>query len=48
MTHLGWVLCHFIAERIPGDLLRLDLDLEAHLGSTLEPSSAIILEKARQ
>lgn len=32
---------------IEGDLLRVDLDLEAHLGSTLQPSSVLILEKVR-
>ncbi|KAL3898412.1 MAG: hypothetical protein SGPRY_012844, partial [Prymnesium sp.] len=31
---------------IEGDLLRVDLDLEAHLGSTLQPSSVLVLEKA--
>ena len=30
---------------IDNDLLRLDLELEAHLGSTLQPSSWLILEK---
>ena len=33
---------------IEGDLLRVDLDLEAHLGSTLQPSSVLILEKVRR
>lgn len=31
-----------------GDLLRTDLDLEAHLGSTLHPSSWLVLEKGNR
>jgi hypothetical protein len=31
-----------------GDLLRLDLDLEAHLGSTLQPSSWLLVEKGNR
>lgn len=31
-----------------GDLLRLDLELEAHLGSTLQPSSWLLLEKGNR
>merc|ERR1712087_565948 len=33
---------------IDGDVLRLDLELEAHLGSTLHPSSVLILEKGNR
>ena len=33
---------------IEGDLLRVDLDLEAHLGSTLHPNSWVILEKGNR
>ncbi|KAL1503182.1 hypothetical protein AB1Y20_011240 [Prymnesium parvum] len=33
---------------IEGDLLRVDLELEAHLGSTLQPSSVLILEKGNR
>lgn len=33
---------------LEGDLLRLDLDLEAHIGSTLQPNSAVILEKGNR
>ena len=31
-----------------GDLLRTDLDLEAHMGSTLHPSSWVVLEKGNR
>ena len=31
-----------------GDVLRLDLDIEAHLGSTLHPSSLLVLEKGNR
>uniref|UniRef100_A0A7S3BPT9 Uncharacterized protein n=1 Tax=Haptolina ericina TaxID=156174 RepID=A0A7S3BPT9_9EUKA len=31
-----------------GDLLRVDLELDAHLGSTLQPSSVLILEKGNR
>ena len=31
-----------------GDLLRVDLDLEAHLGTTLQPNSMLILEKGNR
>ena len=31
-----------------GDVLRLDLEIEAHLGSTLQPSDTIILEKGNR
>uniref|UniRef100_A0A7S0L6P7 Uncharacterized protein n=1 Tax=Coccolithus braarudii TaxID=221442 RepID=A0A7S0L6P7_9EUKA len=33
---------------LDGDVLRLDLELEAHLGSTLHPSSVLILEKGNR
>ena len=33
---------------VDGDLLRLDLELEAHLGSTLQPSSLLVLEKGNR
>jgi len=33
---------------VEGDMLRLDLDLEAHLGSTLRQHSWIILEKGNR
>ena len=33
---------------IEGDLLRVDLDLEAHMGSTLQPNAWIILEKGNR
>jgi hypothetical protein len=31
-----------------GDVLRLDLDIDAHLGSTLHPSSVLVLEKGNR
>ena len=31
-----------------GDVLRLDLDIEAHLGGTLHPSSVLVLEKGNR
>ena len=31
-----------------GDLLRVDLDLEAHMGSTLQPNAWVILEKGNR
>ena len=31
-----------------GDVLRLDLDIDAHLGGTLHPSSVLILEKGNR
>ena len=31
-----------------GDVLRLDLEIEAHLGSTLQPADTIILEKGNR
>ena len=31
-----------------GDVLRLDLEIEAHLGSTLQPSSILVLEKGNR
>ena len=33
---------------LEGDLLRLDLDLEAHIPSTLQPESWVILEKGNR
>mmetsp|Transcript_72074 Transcript_72074/g.197334 ORF Transcript_72074/g.197334 Transcript_72074/m.197334 type:complete len:98 (+) Transcript_72074:148-441(+) len=33
---------------IEGDILRVDLDLEAHLGSTLQPSSVLIVERGNR
>lgn len=33
---------------LEGDLLRIDLDLEAHLGSTLQPGGWVILEKGNR
>ena len=33
---------------VEGDLLRVDLDLEAHLGSTLKPGGWLILEKGNR
>lgn len=33
---------------LEGDLLRLDLDLEAHIPSTLQPNSCVILEKGNR
>ena len=33
---------------IEGDLLRIDLELEAHLGSTLQPGGWVILEKGNR
>lgn len=33
---------------VEGDLLRLDLELEAHLGSTLQPGGCVILEKGNR
>eukprot|EP00308_Calcidiscus_leptoporus_P023792 CAMPEP_0119366582 /NCGR_PEP_ID=MMETSP1334-20130426/13438_1 /TAXON_ID=127549 /ORGANISM="Calcidiscus leptoporus, Strain RCC1130" /LENGTH=150 /DNA_ID=CAMNT_0007382821 /DNA_START=96 /DNA_END=548 /DNA_ORIENTATION=+ len=33
---------------LDGDVLRLDLELEAHLGSTLHPSSVLLLEKGNR
>ena len=31
-----------------GDVLRLDLDIDAHLGGTLHPSSVLVLEKGNR
>ena len=33
---------------VEGDLLRVDLDLEAHMGSTLQPNAWVILEKGNR
>ena len=33
---------------VEGDLLRVDLDLEAHLGTTLQPNAWVILEKGNR
>ena len=33
---------------LEGDVLRLDLEIEAHLGSTLQPSSILVLEKGNR
>ena len=34
--------------KLDGDMLRLDLELEAHLGSTLQPRDVLILEKGNR
>ena len=33
---------------VEGDMLRTDMDIEAHLGSTLHPSSVLLLEKGNR
>jgi hypothetical protein len=33
---------------VDGDLLRIDLDLEAHVPNTLQPGGWVILEKVRR